>query len=148
MLPTFIIPGAAKSGSTSLYHNLCQHPDILMSSNKEPNFFLLHWGKDITFYQQFFSHYSGEKAIGEATVGYMPDTRVPARIYSVLPNVKLIFTLRNPVSRAVSHYVWRVNKGQEHRSFDEVLQCGFSEYPILYSLYYTHISRFLEYFPI
>ena len=149
ILPTFLIPGAAKAGSSTLYHYLGQHPDIIMSSEKEPDVFTGRWQHEgIAYYERCYTHYAGEKAIGEATVEYMRDPKAPARIYSVIPNVKLIFTLRNPIDRAVSHYWWRVYNGEEHRSFDEVIREGKEEYPIDYGRYYTHISRFLKYFPL
>jgi len=147
VLPTFLIAGAAKSGSSTLYHHLGLHPDILMSVRKEPNYFGAHWGEDISFYDMCFPDYSGQKEIGEATVEYMRDPEVPIRIYQTIPNIKLIFTLRDPISRATSHYWWRVHTGIEKRTLDEVLRNGVKEYPIDYGLYYTHIKRFLNYFP-
>lgn len=147
MLPTFLIPGAPKAGSSTLYQFLSAHPQILMSDKKEPDFFCGNWGLGLPFYEGCFADYRGETAIGEATVAYMADPVAPGRIHQVLPDVKLIFALREPVSRAVSHYWWRVNTNVETRVLDEVLASD-DNYPVEYGLYYTQISRYLELFPM
>jgi len=152
MLPNFIIAGAAKSGSSTLYYYLNKHPEILMSKEKEPAYFTKYWGKkELKWYESQFDHWNGEKAIGEATVEYMVDEKAPERICKILPNVKLIFIMRNPVDRAWSHYWHRVKMGEETRSFDEIIKSikngNLNEYVIRYGMYATHIKRFLKYFP-
>ncbi len=147
MLPTFLIPGAPKAGSSTLYQFLSAHPQILMSDKKEPDFFCGNWGLGLPFYEGCFADYRGETAIGEATVAYMADPVAPGRIHQVLPDVKLIFALREPVSRAVSHYWWRVNTNVETRVLDEVLASD-DNYPVEYGLYHTQIRRFLDFFPM
>lgn len=148
MLPNLLIAGAAKAGSSTLYHYLGEHPDVCMSSGKEPAFFTKNWKKGIGWYESQFVEYSDESVIGEATVEYMRDPIATQRIWEVIPDVKFIFTLREPISRAVSHYWWRVHNGHESRSFDEVLTEGREAFFVDYGLYYTHISRFLDYFPL
>lgn len=150
MLPNFLIAGAAKSGSSSLFYYLGKHPDVLTSKVKEPGFFTKYWReKDLAWYESFFDHWAGESAIGEATVEYMVDENAPGRISQVLPNVKLIFILRNPVERAWSHYWHRVKNGEERRSFEDILSSGDKdEYPIKYGLYATQIERYLQFFDI
>lgn len=146
-LPTFIVAGAAKAGSSSLYHYLGLHPEVCMSAGKEPAFFTKNWGKDLSFYAASFAQCSRAKAFGEATVEYMVDPEAPARIAQVLPDVRLVFSLRDPVERAVSHYWHRVKGRSEHRAINVVLRGAMDEYPIRYSLYATHLERFLQYFP-
>lgn len=148
MLPNFLIAGAAKCGSYTLYHYLGKHPDILMSSVKEPAYFTKYYNKGLDFYENFFKDYKGENAIGEATVEYMVCPEAPERIYKTIPDIKLIFTLRNPIERASSHYWHRIKTGHENRKFDEVIKGGKNEYPIRYGLYFTQIKRFLKYFPL
>ena len=148
MLPTFLIPGVAKAGSSTLYECFASHPQILMSEGKEPAFFDVHWDEGLEYYAQFFRRYDDEQAIGEATPGYLVDPRAPRRIKSLLPDVKFVIALREPVSRAVSHYWWRVHRKIETRSFDEVLALGIEGYPIQFGLYHTQISRYLSFFPI
>ncbi len=147
MLPTFLIPGAPKAGSSTLYDCLAAHPQILMSDRKEPDFFGGRWGRGISYYEEFFHAYNGEAAVGEATVGYLSDPEAPGRIHQVLPGVKFVIVLREPVSRAVSHYWWRVNTDVETRTLDEVLDSD-DNYPVDCGMYHTQISRFLELFPL
>ena len=63
--------------------------------------------------------------IGEATVEYLVDPQACKRIYKHLPDVKLIFILRNPINRAWSHYWHRVKNGEEIRSFDKIINNRF-----------------------
>ena len=147
MLPTFLIPGAPKAGSSTLYDCLSAHPRILMSDRKEPDFFGGRWGEPISYYESFFRAYAGEAAVGEATVGYMIDPAAPGRIHQVLPDVRFIFALREPVARAVSHYWWRVHTNAETRSLDEVLASD-DNYPVECGRYHTYIRRFLALFPM
>jgi hypothetical protein len=146
-LPTFLIAGAAKAGSSSLYHYLGLHPEICMSKGKEPGFFTKNWGRDLRFYAQSFEQCAGARAIGEATVEYMVDPEAPSRIAEVLPDARLVFSLRDPVERAVSHYWHRVKGRFERRPIDAVLRGDEDEYAIRYSLYATHLERFLRFFP-
>ncbi len=119
-MPNFLIIGAEKSGTTALYHYLKQHPQIYMSPVKEPDFFAFEGQKpksagparftteritDIDAYQRLFDGVSGEKAIGEASPGYILVPEAPARIRNYIPEVKLIAVLRNPVERAYSNYL-------------------------------------------
>lgn len=147
MLPTFLIPGAPKAGSSTLYDCFSAHPQILMSEQKEPDYFSAHWNEPIARYERFFRSHDGELAVGEATVAYLADPDAPARIRQVLPDVRFVIALREPVSRAVSHYWWRVNTNIETRSLDEVLASD-DNYPVEYGMYHTQICRFLELFPM
>jgi hypothetical protein len=146
MLPTFLIAGAAKAGSSTLYHYLGSHPQVFMSTEKEPAFFTKHWQQGAEYYARFFEGWSGRPAVGEATVEYMVDPEAPSRIAELLPDVRLIFTLRDPIARAYSHYWHRVKTGHEARALDVVLSGDGSEYPIRYSRYYTHLRRYLSHF--
>jgi len=115
-LPNFFIVGAAKSGTTSLYHHLCQHPDVFMSPVKEPHYF----SKDIWHYliergmrdvQKNYNDYKklfkDGRAIGEASPSYLYSKVAAREIYNFNPDAKIIIILRNPVNRAFS--AWRMN---------------------------------------
>lgn len=148
MLPNFLIIGAARSGTTSLYHNLCEHPDIFMSSRKEPHFFSSNWDQGMDWYTGHFDRWSGESAVGEASVSYtypqFPDT--VKRIAETLPDARLIYMVRNPVNRAFSHYqYYRHYSNMESRPFEEAIDHN----PIYLgaSEYFSWIQRYLEYFP-
>lgn len=156
MLPNFIIPGAMKSGTTALRIYLAQHPDIYMA-NKEIHFFDQNFEKGIEWYEKFFDGWDGEKAIGEKSPSYLYDEKTPERIYKLLPNVKLIFVLRNPVDRAYSHYWHNARVGKEMLSFEEAIEREEERiknpaYKKLYSYkdmgkYVIQIKRYAKYFP-
>jgi hypothetical protein len=104
-LPTFILAGVEKSGSTSLYRYLHQHPDVYMAPVKEPDFFRRSDPEaSIQEYAALFEGATTEAAIGEASVGYFNDVEAPHRIRRILPDVAILLVLRNPIERAYSHY--------------------------------------------
>lgn len=123
-LPNFLIIGAAKAGTTSLYYYLKQHPDVFMSALKEPHFFSYE-GETLNFrapgnrsalinesavtqldeYQALFADATGKTAIGEASPSYLHTPKAAERIRFYIPNAKLIVILRNPVERAYSAFL-------------------------------------------
>ena len=128
-MPNFLIIGAAKSGTTSLYHYLGQHPEIYMSPIKEPHFFALEGQKAdfggpddgivrnaiirIEDYRALFQEVSNERAIGEASTSYLYDSKAPRRIRHHVPDVKLVAILRNPVDRAYSNFLYMTRRQLE-----------------------------------
>ena len=136
-LPSFIIIGAQKSGTTSLYNYMIEHPQILPSSMKELHFF--NWrskpgrkgNKKVKWYLKQFPETADGKNIltGEATPDYLIDPYTPQRMFELWPNFKLIVLLRNPVDRAISHYYHNlaiskraVNKKREPLSFKKAIE--------------------------
>jgi hypothetical protein len=131
-MPNFLIIGAAKSGTTALYYYLKQHPQIYMSSLKEPNFFAFE-GEQLNFrdagdrearinqkvitnieaYRDQFRGISDQKAIGEASPWYLYSPKAPERILNYIPEAKLIAILRNPVERAYSSFLHLIRDGRE-----------------------------------
>ena len=104
--PDFLIIGAPKSGTTSLFHYLSRHKNIIPSEYKEPAFFTWHHDKGYNWYLSKFPNRLKKlnKLTFEATPLYLyfPDT--PYKIKKHLPNVKFIVILRNPTERAFSHW--------------------------------------------
>jgi hypothetical protein len=139
VLPDFIIIGAQRSGSTSLYKYLIQHPGVLPGSMKEVHFFDAHYQKGVSWYRSFFplaatmqkmaDSHDGIVLTGEATPYYLFYPHAPQRIHDTLPKVKLIAILRNPVERAYSHYQHEVQLGVEQLSFSEAIEREKSEIP-------------------
>jgi len=126
VLPNFLIIGAARSGTTTLYNRLQGHPDIYLPASKrpEPHFFLkgAELGRGLRYYEErYFSRWSGQKAVGEASTSYVFGADVPQRIRASLPDVKLICLLRNPVERAFSGYWHTVASGLETLSFEDAI---------------------------
>ena len=112
--PNFLIAGAGKAGTTSLHDYLGQHPEIFMSSFKEPNYFVPNYGyNDWDRYLSLFRDAHNEKATGESSTGYLYCEQSPSWIKSVLGDVKIILILRNPARRAASLYWWMVREGYE-----------------------------------
>jgi len=123
MLPNFIIPGVPKSGTTSLYFYLEEHPEIVLSSEKEPYFFCGPIdNQKIADYKKLFVGKSGAKAIGESSVVYIYSKKAALRIKKMLGNnVKFIFVLRNPVDRTISAYLHMAKRNADKRPIDRAL---------------------------
>jgi hypothetical protein len=150
-LPNFLIIGAAKAGTTSLYQYLGQHPDVFMSPVKEPRYY---WREgeaqgrvDIhtrEAYERLFDGATSERAIGEASPQYLNSPTAPERIAADLPGVKLIVSLRNPADRAYSSYLGWLRGAEERRRADEALRPG--SYYFETSLYHSALSRYFARF--
>jgi hypothetical protein len=131
VLPDFLVLGGQRCGSTSLYDMLCGHPDVAPASHKEPHFFDNNHLRGEEFYRRLFplqlqmrarERRQGRRAVtGEATTYYLAHPAVPARVRALLPDVRLIAILRDPVDRAYSHYQLSVREGREPLSFEEAL---------------------------
>lgn len=129
-LPNFLIVGSAKAGTTSLNAYLNQHPEVFTPSSllyhtkKEPHFFLEKSGlQTAEEYEQLFLSVNHEKAIGEASGGYLYDPSAPNNIHNFLgPDVKIIIILRNPIDMTYSLWGHMVRMGHEQLSFFEALQ--------------------------
>jgi hypothetical protein len=137
-LPNFLIAGAAKCGTTSLYHYLRHHPDIFMSPVKEPRFLsdraanpgtgpgddsIVQSGvRTIDDYLELFKENTGMKAIGEASADtlFLFERTIPA-IQRYLGDPRIIIILRDPVDRAYSAYNYHVRDGREKLSFKDAL---------------------------
>jgi hypothetical protein len=124
-LPDFLIIGAQRSGTTSLYNYLVDHPAIAPASEKELHFFDLHFGRGLAWYRSQFPPRPAPGRLrwmtGEATPYYVFHPLAPQRIAALLPHVKLILLLRNPIDRAYSHYNSAVKRGIETLSFEDAL---------------------------
>jgi Sulfotransferase domain len=124
-LPTFLIIGAAKSGTTTLYEYLCRHPQIFMSTPKEPEFFARdeNYTRGIEWYSSLFDDAQPHQICGEASTIYTRSPQFPhtaARIAQHLPQAKLIYIMRHPVDRAYSHYVQRIKTAQNKKENLEI----------------------------
>ncbi|CAN2040443.1 Sulfotransferase family protein [Candidatus Magnetomoraceae bacterium gMMP-15] len=170
-LPNFLIIGVAKSGTTSLYHYLKEHPQIFMSPVKEARFFafekdLFEKEKDdeelpkvkdrfkfttIEQYSKLFQKVSNEKAIGEASPVYLFSSTAPELIHSYIPNVKVIAILRDPVERAYSAYQMRFRKAYETcddfmKAFQKIRKIPIGGNYKNKGLYYKQLMRYYKLF--
>lgn len=122
MLPTFVIAGAQKCGTTSLADTLRQHPGIHLSKRKEIHFFDRHFERGLDWYESQFTPKPHHVQVGEATPAYMYDPAARERLTRSLPEARLVVILRNPVDRAYSHYWHKRRLGDETlASFEEAI---------------------------
>ncbi|MCS6991196.1 MAG: sulfotransferase domain-containing protein [Chitinophagales bacterium] len=163
MLPNFLCVGAQKSGTTTLDQILRQHPDIFLPRKvKETKFFVFadRYARGVRWYEQeFFADWQGQKAVGEVDPAIMFEEQAASRIRETLgTEVKLIFLLRNPATRAYSHYLMSRRRGWETLSFSEALRAEPQrlkqdpEHRLRFSylargFYASQVERFLRSFP-
>ena len=126
MSPDFFIAGPPKCASSSLYFYLNQHPEILMSSEKETRFFSRDYNKGIAFYEQTYFRPTGKQAklAGEATPSYSFLPFAADRIMKHYPKAKFIFSFRHPLERAYSGWLMRTESGSETLDFVAALQAN------------------------
>lgn len=133
VLPDFLIVGAQKAGTSSLYRSLNSLPDVLPARKKEVRFFDRHWHRGVHWYRWNFptrwTSGSGpsHKISGDATPEYLIDPRVPPRAAQVLPDCRVIVLLRQPVDRAFSQYQMNLRAGVESRSFADAIDGDLAE---------------------
>ena len=131
-LPDFIIIGAAKAGTTSLYALLDRHPQIFMPKTKEPEFFARddRYDAGIDEYGAAFANARDDQIVGEASTIYSLSpffSETARRMKKHLPHAKLIYVMREPVSRAYSYYV-QIIKNYQNSTNDPVVHRSFEEF--------------------
>lgn len=133
ILPDFVIIGAAKAGTTSIYAWLCEHPFVRRPRRKEIDYFTLNHNRGIDWYRHHFPLSADRLAFaaehgrpfitGEASPSYMLHELAPRRMAKLIPEVRLIVALRNPADRAYSQFQMRRRTGHEPlESFVEALE--------------------------
>lgn len=125
--PNLFIIGAMKSGTTSLHHYLNSHPAIFMCEPKEPQFFVdtPHRPKDLDWYLGLFASASEEQYLGESSTFYtmLPQSRgAAAKIHAFNPRSRLVYIMRDPVDRVISHYWHMVRQVEEWRPLGRVIE--------------------------
>ena len=173
-MPDFIVIGSQKSGTTSLFTYLGQHPHISLPFKKELHFFdggldpkIDNFEKGEAWYSshfQFRKNKDSHNKTFDSTPLYIFNHLAPSRIFRSLPNVKLIVVLRNPTERAISHYFHSKRKGHEWLPIMEALhkederlspvikKYNFKSEAFIHhsyksrGLYKYQIERYLEYF--
>ncbi|MGL6340114.1 MAG: sulfotransferase domain-containing protein [Waterburya sp.] len=113
--PDFLVIGAMKSATSAIYEYMMQHQQIVRRFPKELHFFTLNYEKGLDWYLSQFAcpreNELGQKLlIGEASPSYLSSEKAPALISKLLPDVKIIVSLRNPTDRAISHYYHQLHR--------------------------------------
>ena len=157
-LPNLVVIGAMKCGTTALHHLLDRHPDVAMAEPKELNFFAGperpdragdwhagNWHRGLDWYRGHFSPAAPVR--GEASPGYTSPSfpEVAARMAATVPDVRLVYLVRDPIDRISSHYVHSVAWGGETRPFAEAVTAPDNIY-VLKSSYATQLRPFVEQF--
>jgi len=170
--PDYLIIGASRSGTSSLYEYIIQHPDVKPAITKQIHFFDKYFDRGIAWYKGCFPFNIKAKKnfiTGEATPYYLCHPLAPSRISKIIPNVKLIVLLRNSVDRTYSHYKMEFSRKKEDLSFEDALEKEnerlngeiekiinnpkyssnhFPTHAYIYSsLYYDQIKMWLNFFP-
>jgi sulfotransferase family protein len=176
MLPSFLIIGAQRAGTTSVHSYLLQHPAVLPALAKEIRYFDVHYStRSFGWYRAHFPRAAsarkrgGRAVTGEASPDYLDQPAAPRRVHDRLPEAQLIAVLRDPVSRAYSQYQHSVDLGFETLSFEDALQAeperlagaeaglAMNDPRAMRTLqnfnymdrgiYHKHLARWLEHFP-
>lgn len=163
LLPNFVVIGAMKCGTTSLYHYLREHPDIYLPEYKEHGIYLdadALTDKVRTQFDMLVSsrkewadilvrRYNGEKMIGDASTYYtkfpFQGQGVPEIMHILKPEARIIYLVRNPVERILSHYLHSLDFGPNHLSLETFLRRHLS-LPLNTSLYHFQLRRFVKLF--
>jgi hypothetical protein len=101
-LPNFLVVGAQKGGTTTLHRLLTDHPDVMLPEQKEVHYFSLHYNEGPAWYASHYDHVTREHHCGDITPYYLFHPEAPSRIKALLPEVRLIALLRDPVERTLS----------------------------------------------
>ena len=122
-LPDFLCLGAQKSGTTTLHELLSRHPGVFLPRCKEVQYFTLESNQNTRWYSSHFQMAKANQYCGEITPYYLFHPAAPLRIRTLLPAVKMIVLLRDPVERALSGYFHSVRHGFESLELEEAFEC-------------------------
>lgn len=146
-----VVIGAMKCGTTSLHHYLDRHPDIHMSRPKELDFFVEenNWKRGVEWY---LSKFDPSAAVnGDASPNYTKYhlfAGVPERMHSVVPNARLIYVVRDPLKRLLSHFTHNIAAGRERGTIEDAFQDNVEEnHYVLTSLYHRQLTKYFPYYP-
>jgi hypothetical protein len=147
-LPTFVVIGAMKAGTTSLWRYLDDHPDIFMASEKELDYFVAEktWRKGPAWYAAQFAGGASHIARGEASTSYSKHPffdGVPQRLVALVPDVRIVYVVRHPVDRIVSQYRHALRAGWERVALERALELNPQYVDI--SSYAMQIDQYLRY---
>ena len=150
MLPNFLVIGAARCGTTSICDLLGSHPDVFMSDPKEPRFFS-HMNDELRtrdWYESLFANVTTESAVGEGSTGYThPDVIAitAERIRETIPACRLIYMVRNPITRLESDWRMRMHEGWTPASISEAALEQTSL--VRHGLYWENLNVYRRFFP-
>ena len=147
--PNLVIIGAQKCGTSGLHHYLGLHPEIVMSSPKELNFFIAerNWDRGPEWYRTQFDPRA--RVRGESSPNYTAyphHAGVPERMHSLVPDARLIYLVRDPIDRIAAHWVHNYAKRREKGDIAATVMHPNTTY-VLRSQYFMQLRQFLNHFP-
>jgi hypothetical protein len=150
VLPNLLVIGAAKCGTTSLHEYLDEHPEISMSAEKELNFFVPEksGGRSVEWYERQFDARApvrGESSPSYTAHPFYPGP--PARIRALVPDVRLVYLVRDPIERTVSHWFHRASTHAEMPSLEDTLESEQGDWIVGLSRYWLQLEQYLPHFP-
>ena len=161
-LPNFIIVGAQKCGTSTLFWQLSQHPNVIPPFQKEINYFNWNYDKGINWYKAHFpiakpadilaNNEQSYFISGEASPYYLSDPEAPKLIHKVSPNAKILISLRDPVEREFSHFLLDKRYTKTEKTFHEIIPIELNYknskkyYALKHGLYSENVKRYLEIF--
>jgi Sulfotransferase domain len=151
LLPNLVIIGAMKSGTSSLHQYLNLHHQVRMSSNKELDFFVegKNWQRGTEWYRSNFTE--AADVVGESSSNYSKCSvfpGVPERMHSLIPHAKLIYMVRDPVRRILSHYNHQFTNRDERATLDMALADLTHNHYVDCSCYGMQLEKFLPYYSL
>lgn len=120
--PVFLIPGAPKSGTSSLFDAICEHPQIARGMRKEPTSLTKYPGSEARLRMNFPFAWRSDKICGDASVEYWSHPDAPRAARDLLPDAKLVVAFRDPVERAWSDYRMFRRSGHETEDFTDIVE--------------------------
>jgi sulfotransferase family protein len=146
LLPNFLHLGPSKSGSTWLHEVLIGHPEVYLTQAKDLYFFNRYYDRGPGWYRsQFRSAQREHKIIGEVCPDYLSCAEAPERVHACLgPDVQLMVTLREPISRAFSSYLYLAKHGEAAATFRDTTKT--SPELLEEGRYATHLRSYLRYY--
>ncbi|MEQ6902484.1 sulfotransferase domain-containing protein [Nocardioides sp. YIM 152588] len=143
--PNFLYVGPDKAGSSWLHEVLLKHPDVYLTPAKDLYFFDRYFDRGLPWYLSQFRDAGEEKVVGEVCQDYLFHPEAAKRIHASLGQVKVMVSLRDPVERAWSSWLY----GRKHGVFAETFGEALAESPELleHGRYATGLGRFLDLFP-
>lgn len=150
MLPDFVNIGAMRCGTSSLHHILGLHPELLVTRRKEPDFLVseLNWPRGLAWYEAQFP--AGEGLRGDVSPNYAKYplySGIPQRLRKLNAEARIIYLVRDPVERIVSHYVHHVAVGYENQPFEQATDPSKTNPYIDPSRYAVQLAQYLDHFP-
>lgn len=144
--PNFLFIGPSKTGSSWIYAILCEHPEIFVPLAKDVQFFDHNYTKGLEWYLSFFTLGVGKKAVGEVAHDYFWVEESAERIRRLVPKVRLLCCLREPVERTISSFLFDRNLFlNKKKTFESYISSR--ERVLKPNDYYNNLSRFYAMFP-